>query len=155
MRAAVVNETTLARKGMDIGLGQALLLGKGEQLSGGRARPSIIADALEAVIGAIYLQYGFERARNFVLDMLIPEIEELNDGNYGDFKTMLQEKAQKVEYGISYKILEETGPDHDKVFTAGVYLQGELKGKGIGKTKKDAEQNAARLALEKWEEKNT
>jgi len=154
MRAAVVNENTLARKGMDIGLGQALFLGKGEQLSGGRTRPSIIADALEAVIGAIYLQYGFERVRNFVLDMLVPEIKELNDGNYGDFKTMLQEKAQKVEYGVYYKILEESGPDHDKVFTAGVYLQGELKGKGTGKTKKDAEQNAARFALEKWEEKN-
>jgi len=156
MRAAVVNENTLARKGMDIGLGQALFLGKGEQLSGGRTRPSIIADALVAVIGAIYLQYGFERARKFVLDMLVPEIQELNnDGNYGDFKTMLQEKAQKYDCGVYYKILEESGPDHDKVFTAGVFLQGELKGKGTGKTKKDAEQNAARLALEKWEEKNT
>lgn len=154
MRAAVVNETTLARQARSIGLGQALFLGKGEQFSGGRDRPSIIADALEAVIGAIYLQYGFKKVRKFILDMLIPEISELNEGNYGDFKTMLQEKAQKEEVDISYRILNEIGPDHDKLFTAGVYLQGELQGKGIGKTKKEAEQQAAHSALKKWEGKD-
>ncbi|RJE49209.1 MULTISPECIES: ribonuclease III [unclassified Dehalobacter] len=151
MRAAVVNETTLARKARSINLGQALFLGKGEQSSGGRDRPSIIADALEAVIGAIYLQYGFEKVRKFILDMLVPEILELNEGNYGDFKTMLQEKAQKKEYEVYYRIIEETGPDHDKRFTAGVYLHGELQGTGIGKTKKEAEQQAARFALKAWE----
>jgi len=153
MRAAVVNETTLARKAKSIDLGQALFLGKGEQSSGGRDRASIIADALEAVIGAIYLQYGFEKVRKFILNMLVPEIKELDEGNYGDFKTMLQEKAQKEEYDVSYKILDEEGPDHDKLFTAGVYVHNELKGKGTGKTKKEAEQNAARLALKKWEGK--
>ncbi|UWG96153.1 ribonuclease III [Dehalobacter sp. DCM] len=152
MRAAVVNETTLARKARSINLGQVLFLGKGEQSSGGRDRPSIIADALEAVIGAVYLQYGFEKVRKFILDMLIPEIMELNEGNYGDFKTMLQEKAQKREFEVHYKILEETGPDHDKLFTAGVYLRGELQGKGTGKTKKEAEQQAARFALKTWGE---
>ncbi|NLI91398.1 MAG: ribonuclease III [Peptococcaceae bacterium] len=154
MRAAVVNETTLARKAKSIDLGQALFLGKGEQSSGGRERPSILADALEAVIGAIYLQYGFEKVRKFILDMLVPEIKELDDGNYGDFKTMLQEKAQKIEYDVIYRIIDETGPDHDKLFTAGVYVHSELKGKGTGKTKKEAEQNAARLALKKWEGKD-
>jgi len=153
MRAAVVNETTLARKARSIDLGQALFLGKGEQYSGGRERASIIADALEAVIGAVYLQYGFEKARKFIQEMLVPDIKELDEGNYGDFKTMLQEKAQKEEQEVLYKILEETGPDHDKLFTAGVYIRGELKGKGTGKTKKEAEQNAARLALKKWEGK--
>jgi len=151
MRAAVVNESTLARNGKKIGLGKALFLGKGEQFTGGRERPSIIADALEALIGAIYLQYGFEKARKFILDMLASEIKELSKGNYGDFKTMLQEKAQKEENEVSYRILEETGPDHDKVFTAGVFIKGELKGTGTGKTKKEAEQQAAGLALEKWE----
>lgn len=154
MRAAVVNETTLARNARNIDLGQTLFLGKGEQSSGGRERASILADALEAVIGAIYLQYGFEKVRKFILGMLVPEIMELDDGNYGDFKTMLQEKAQREEYEVSYRILDETGPDHDKLFTAGVYLQGELRGKGTGKTKKEAEQFAARLALKKWEGKD-
>ncbi len=153
MRAAVVNETTLARKARSINLGQALFLGKGEQSSGGRERSSIIADALEAVIGAIYLQYGFEKARKFILDMLVPEIMELDEGNYGDFKTMLQERAQKEDCDVNYRILDEVGPDHDKLFTAGVYVDGDIKGKGTGKTKKEAEQNAARLALKKWEGK--
>lgn len=153
MRAAVVNEATLAHQAKNINLGQALFLGKGEQSSGGRERPSIIADALEAVIGAIYLQYGFEKVRKFILGMLVPKIEELDQGNYGDFKTMLQEKAQKEEYEVSYKILAETGPDHDKLFKAGVYIQNQLKGKGTGKTKKEAEQQAARTALQKWEGK--
>ena len=152
MRAAVVNETTLARRGKNIDLGKALFLGKGEQLTGGRERPSIIADALEAVIGAIYLQYGFERVRKFILDMLVPEIKELDKGNYGDFKTMLQQKAQKHDLEVAYNILEETGPDHNKLFKAGVYIQGELKGIGTGKTKKEAEQQAAGFALEQWEE---
>lgn len=155
MRAAVVNETTLARHGKNIGLGQVLFLGKGEQLTGGRERPSIIADALEAVIGAIYLQYGFEKVRKFVLDMFIPEIKKLDKGHYGDFKTMLQEKAQKQENEVEYKILEESGPDHNKLFTAGVYIQGILKGTGKGRTKKEAEQQAAELALEQWEGKDS
>lgn len=154
MRAAVVNETTLARKARDIGLGQALFLGKGEQASGGRDRPSILADALEAVIGAVYLQHGFEEVRRFILKMLISEINELNEGNYGDFKTMLQERAQKKECNVEYRILEEKGPDHDKLFTAGVFIEGSLMGKGTGKTKKEAEQHAARFALEKWEGKD-
>ncbi len=152
MRAAVVNENTLASQAKSIDLGQVLYLGKGEQYSGGRNRSSILGDALEAVIGAIYLQYGFEEVRKFILGMLIPEIKKLDEGNYGDFKTMLQERAQKEEYDVNYQIINETGPDHDKVFTAGVYIKGEVKGKGTGKTKKEAEQHAARLALQNWEE---
>ena len=112
MRAAVVNETTLACKAKEINLGNELLLGKGEQVSGGRERPSILADAWEAVVGAIYLQYGLQEARR-----------------------------------VSYRILAEEGPDHNKRFTAGVFLQGELKGKGIGRTKKEAEQKAAHQVL--------
>jgi len=84
--------------------------------------------------------------------MVVPEIKELDKGNYGDFKTMLQEKAQKHDLEVAYNILEETGPDHNKLFKAGVYIQGELKGIGTGKTKKEAEQQAAGFALEQWEE---
>lgn len=151
MRAAVVNETTLARKAHEIELGKELLLGRGEQVSGGRERPSILADAWEAVIGAIYLQYGLQEARRVILEMLIPAIQEVAKGNYGDYKTVLQERAQSEESEVSYKILAEEGPDHNKRFTAGVFINNQLRGKGVGRTKKEAEQNAAQQVLEQWE----
>jgi ribonuclease-3 len=154
MRAAVVNETTLAHKAHEIELGQELLLGKGEQVSGGRERPSILADAWEAVIGAIYLQYGLQEARRVILEMLKPSINEVAEGNYGDYKTVLQEKAQREEREVNYQILVEEGPDHNKCFTAGVFLQGNLMGKGVGRTKKEAEQHAARQVLEHWGREN-
>jgi ribonuclease-3 len=151
IRAAVVNESTLAKAAQSIKLGNSLLLGRGEQVSGGRERPSILADALEALIGAFYLQEGFDAARQFVLDMLVPIIDQVNQDHYGDFKTLLQEVAQHDEQAVNYRVLEELGPDHDKSFTSGVFIQGVLKGKGTGKTKKEAEQLAAKIALENWE----
>jgi len=154
MRAAVVNETTLARKAHEIGLGQELLLGKGELVSGGRERPSILADAWEAVIGAIYLQYGFQEARRVILELLKPSIDEVAKGNYGDYKTVLQEKAQRDEKEVSYQILLEEGPDHNKCFTAGVFVEGDLMGKGMGRTKKEAEQHAAKQVLDYWGREN-
>lgn len=154
MRAAVVNETTLAQKAQEIMLGQELLLGKGEQVSGGRERPSILADAWEAMIGAIYLQYGFQEARRVILELLKPSINEVALGNYGDYKTMLQEKAQRREKEVNYQILAEEGPDHNKCFTAGVFLQGNLMGEGMGRTKKEAEQHAAQQVLENWRREN-
>lgn len=154
MRAAVVNESTLARKANEIELGQELLLGRGEQVSGGRERPSILADAWEAVIGAVYLQYGLQEARRIVLEMLKPAIEDVAQGHYGDYKTMLQEKAQREENEVSYRILAEEGPDHNKRFTAGVFMQGKILGKGSGRTKKEAEQNAAQQVLDNWGREN-
>jgi ribonuclease-3 len=153
IRAAVVNESTLAQAARNIRLGQVLLLGRGEQVSGGRERSSILADALEAVIGAVYLQDGFNVARQFVLDMLVPIIDQVDQDHYGDYKTLLQEVAQRDDCVVCYRILDELGPDHDKSFTAGVFVRGVLKGKGTGKTKKEAEQLAARLTLENWEAK--
>lgn len=150
MRAAVVNESTLARTAKKIRLGEELLLGKGEQVSGGRERPSILADAWEAIVGAVYLQYGFQEARRVVLTLLKEEIAEVAQGNYGDYKTMLQEKAQREETEVIYRILAEEGPDHNKRFTAGVFLQGNLRGKGIGRTKKEAEQRAAQQVLDEF-----
>jgi len=150
MRAAVVNEATLARVAQNIGLGEELLLGKGELVTGGRERPSILADAWEAVIGAIYLQYGLEEARRVVIEHLKSEIEEVARGNYGDYKTVLQEWAQKDDHEVVYRILAEEGPDHNKRFTAGVFIDGQLTGQGIGRTKKEAEQRAAQEVLEKW-----
>ncbi|KJS48670.1 ribonuclease III [Desulfosporosinus sp. BICA1-9] len=154
MRAAVVNETTLARKAHEIELGQELLLGKGELVSGGRERPSILADAWEAVVGAIYLQYGLLEARRVILELLKPSIEEVAKGNYGDYKTVLQEKAQREEKEVNYQILVEEGPDHNKCFTAGVFIGGDLLGKGIGRTKKEAEQQAAQQVLDLWGSEN-
>lgn len=148
MRAAVVNEATLARIALKIELGQELLLGKGEQVSGGRERPSILADAFESIVGAIYLQYGLQEAQRIILELLKPEIAEVAEGNYGDYKTTLQEKAQREDAEVSYQILAEEGPDHNKRFTAGVFLQGVLKGQGVGRTKKEAEQRAAQHVLE-------
>ncbi|HEX3015113.1 MAG TPA: ribonuclease III [Desulfobacteria bacterium] len=152
MRAAVVNEHTLARRAKGIGLGQYLLLGKGEELSGSRERPSILADAFESLIGAIYLTEGLESTQKFVIAQLKPEIDQLAHGDYGDYKTMLQEKVQKKEGQVSYQILAESGPDHNKRFISGVFLKGQLLAKGEGRTKKEAEQAAAHAVLNNWKE---
>jgi len=147
MRAAVVNEHTLAKRARSFGLGEYLLLGKGEELSGGRERPSILADALESVIGAVYLDQGLAPTQEFVISQLGPDIEEVAHGNYGDYKTLLQEKVQKKEGQVGYNILAESGPDHDKRFVAGVFLNGKMLAQGEGRTKKEAEQAAAQIAL--------
>ncbi|GAW91070.1 ribonuclease III [Calderihabitans maritimus] len=153
MRAAVVCEPTLARKAAELGLGSYLLLGRGEELSGGRERASILADVFEAVIGALYLDKGVEDTRNFVLAYLAEEVKHIEDGGYGDYKTALQELVQKnFDDNVSYVILEETGPDHDKRFVAGVKFQERLLAKGSGRSKKEAEQKAAAVALEKIEQ---
>ncbi|HPT77818.1 MAG TPA: ribonuclease III [Candidatus Atribacteria bacterium] len=151
LRAGVVSETTLANAARDLGLGEFLLLGRGEQISGGRDRDSILADAMEAVIGAIYLDGGFERARDFVLKQLRPAIERhsTNNGQW-DSKTQLQELLQsKSATDITYEIIDERGPDHNKQFTAQVSSNGKVIGVGTGKSKKEAEQNAAHEALRK------
>jgi len=150
MRAAVVNEHTLAKRAMSFALGEYLLLGKGEELSGGRERPSILADAFEAVIGAIYLDQGLAETQDFVINQLKPDIEEVAHGNYGDYKTVLQERVQKKEGQVTYHILAESGPDHNKRFVAGVFLNGQMLAQGEGRTKKEAEQAAAQLALTRW-----
>ncbi len=152
MRAAVVNEHTLAKRAKSFGLGEFLLLGKGEELSGGRDRPSILADALEALIGAVYLDQGLTPTQEFVINLLKQDIEEVAHGNYGDYKTILQERVQKKEGQVIYNILSESGPDHNKLFVAGVFLKGQLLAQGEGRTKKEAEQAAAQLALANWKD---
>lgn len=150
MRAAVACETTLARKAAELDLGRFLLLGRGEELSGGRKRPSILADAYEALVASIYLDAGLEAARMFVWGQFSREFGKLP---YRDFKTELQEKVQR-EYGenVAYGVIEETGPDHDKRFLVGVSLQGKLLATGYGRSKKEAEQKAARAALTERQE---
>ncbi len=152
VRAGIVCEPSLALVSKELNLGEFLLMGKGEERSGGRKRPSILADAMESLIGAVYLDQGMVGAFLFILNRLAPVIQKVtrNGGLNTDFKTQLQEFAQKNSDGIlGYKIIEEHGPDHCKTFVAEVSYGGELWGSGSGRTKKEAEQAAARHALEK------
>ncbi|MDD4753852.1 MAG: ribonuclease III [Desulfitobacteriaceae bacterium] len=148
MRAAVVCEASLAERSRSLGLGKYLLLGRGEELSGGRNRSSILADVFEAVIGAVYLDAGWDVVKEFILKQLVDAIKNVDTDSYGDYKTMLQELVQKYgEESVSYLILKESGPDHHKKFVAGVTYHDRLLARGSGNSKKEAEQKAARAAL--------
>lgn len=148
-RAVIVCEPTLARSAAALGIGEYLLLGKGEASSGGRERVSILADCFEAIIGAIYLDNGFDKTASFVLKQLQADLLLIERGEYvKDFKTLLQEVVQKnTENKIIYEIIEESGPDHHKMFKVAVLVNGQKLGTGQGKSKKEAEQHAANQAL--------
>ena len=147
MRAQLVCEESLHRVAGEIGLGAHIRLGKGEEHTGGRTRTSILADATEALIAAMYLDGGMDVARGFIERYILPEL----NGEYipfGDAKTDLQELIQKKSGStLSYELVGDSGPDHDKTFTTRVLLNGESVGTGSGRTKKEAEQAAARAAL--------
>ncbi|MBP3939038.1 MAG: ribonuclease III [Clostridia bacterium] len=147
LRAATVCEKSLAGFARQLELGKYLLLGKGEILTGGRERPSIQADAFEAIIAAIYLDGGMEAARVFVLKYIDEAIRRQQ--SVKDYKTMLQEVVQRNPGElVEYVLAGETGPDHDKRFEVEVHLNSNVIGRGIGRSKKRAEQEAAREALE-------
>ncbi|MEG1930614.1 MAG: ribonuclease III [Anaerovorax sp.] len=150
MRATIVCESSLANCGRKLGVQNYLKLGKGEELTGGRQRNSIIADAMEAVIGAIYLDGGLEAARVFVLKTFEKLLKSVNTEKLNfDYKTHLQEVLQKNgEVDISYVLDHEVGPDHEKTFYVNLFFNGSLIGQGSGKSKKSAEQKAAKKALE-------
>jgi ribonuclease-3 len=147
VRASVVNSEALAEVAAELDLGRALLLGKGEDASGGREKPSILADAMEAVIGAVYLDGGWDAASEFIMRLLGERIEEGAAGPGGqDFKTRLQElAARQFDQLPRYEVRDE-GPDHAKQFFATVLLGGVRRGSGEGRSKKQAEQQAAREA---------
>lgn len=151
IRANVVCEPSLVRCAEKLNLGEHLLLGKGEENTGGRTRTSILSDAVEAVIGAIYIDGGIEEARKFVLSQMKGFIEDSVNGTiFMDYKTQLQEIVQKnSDRKISYEIIEEKGPDHNKLFVSQVKLDEVVAGTGEGRTKKEAEQMAAKSSLEK------
>lgn len=154
LRAGVVSEFTLAKIAKSMGLGKYLRLGKGEQINGGRHRDSILADAFEAIIAAIYLDGGLEPAKEFVIRQLADSIKSLSksDGSW-DSKTLLQELLQvSNKADIRYEIIAEDGPDHNKSFTAQISNNGKIIGTGQGKSKKEAEQMAAYNALKKINE---
>ncbi len=150
IRAVVVCEASLAEKARELDLGGHMYLGRGEEASGGRTRRSLLADAFEAVVGSVYLDRGMTAARDLVLRLLGPALEAAGTGGQpSDYKTALQEKLQKDDGSLSYQLLGESGPDHAKVFTVGVFLQGKALARGKGTSKKEAEQVAARKALER------
>lgn len=149
LRASLVCEKTLYKFGKSINLGKNLLLSKGEKNGGGAERPSIVSDAFEAVIAAIYLDGGFEPAKKHILRFVVPEISNQNKKPFKDYKTTLQEIVQKNPGEVlEYHMVSESGPDHDKHFVFQVHLNNNIIGKGGGRSKKEAEQNAAREALE-------
>jgi len=148
-RSALVNADTCAGIATKLGMGNYLLLSKGESKDTGRARQYILANALEALIGAIYLDQGMEKAHEFIENNFTPMIEQIiSEGSHVDSKSLFQEKAQEFE-GItpSYKTIKESGPDHEKKFTVGVYIGKDLIATGEGESKQDAEQEAAEEAL--------
>ena len=149
LRASLVCEKSLCSFSRELELGKFLNLGKGEDHNGGRERDSILADAFEAVLAAIYLDGGMESARRYVMNFVLRELKHTDDEVFKDYKTALQEIIQRnPEESVSYVLTSESGPDHDKSFTVEVRLNSNVIGCGTGKSKKQAEQRAAKQALQ-------
>ncbi|NLK74896.1 MAG: ribonuclease III [Clostridiales bacterium] len=155
MRASIVCEQTLSACARDLSIGKFLFLGKGEDATGGRERDSILSDAMEAIIGAIYLDGGFTNAKEFIRNFILSDLD--NKELFFDSKTILQEIIQNEsnKHKIKYKLISEDGPDHNKTFTIAVYVDNEEIGCGVGRTKKAAEQEAANQAIRKLQSKKT
>lgn len=149
LRASIVCEQTLSACAKDIEVGQYLLLGKGEDISGGRERDSILSDALEAIIGAIFLDGGFANAKEFIKGLILGDLKDKS--LFFDSKTILQEIIQNEnnKQKLRYKLISEEGPDHNKTFTVAVCLGNDEIACGSGRTKKAAEQEAANRAIQK------
>lgn len=151
LRAAVVNETRLARIARDLSLGEYILLGKGEEMTRGRDKNSILASTLEALLAAIYLDGGFKRAFKVISQLFSDPLETAErESFYQDFKTKLQELSQEtLKATPRYVLAREYGPDHNKIFGVKVMIEGKVAGVGAGKSKKEAEQRAAQRTLQK------
>jgi ribonuclease-3 len=150
IKSFVVSEASLSEIARGLRVDNFILIGKGEEYSGGRSKKTILADCLEAIIGAYYLDSGFPASERFVHGMLIPEINKVLENRHAkDYKTMLQEYVQKrMRTYPKYRVVQKTGPDHDKTFWIEVHVGDRSFGAGKGKNKKEAEQEAARLAYE-------
>ena len=149
IRASLVCEKSLYEFAKQIDLGEHILLGKGEENTGGRERVSILADAFEAVIAAVFLDGGLEAARRHILKFIPKDIDDRKPVSFSDHKTILQEIIQKnPEEKVEYKLVGQSGPDHNKAFKVQVRLNSNVIGTGIGRSKKEAEQMAAKEALE-------
>jgi ribonuclease III len=152
-RSSIVKTSSLALISKKLNLGEYLSLSRGEEESGGRNNPSILADTLEALFGAIFLDQGLENVKKVIcenlIEALLPKI--LNDKSYKDAKSSFQEKVQeKIKSSPLYKVIKEDGPDHAKIFTVAVLVEGKVIASGSGRNKQEAEQTAANKALENW-----
>lgn len=152
-RSALVKTTTLAEVATQLGLGEQLYMSKGEEATGGRTNPALLANTMEAIIGALYLDQGIEKVTEFVTEVLLWKVDDIVSKKlYKDPKSLLQELVQAQGLSTpSYAVLEEEGPDHNKAFIVGVYVDEKLVGTGSGKSKQLAQQEAASQALEKYE----
>ncbi|HEU0085493.1 MAG TPA: ribonuclease III [Candidatus Paceibacterota bacterium] len=154
VRSALVNTVIISEAASKLGMNNFLLLSKGEAKDNGKARQYILANTYEAYIGAVYLDQGYDKAAEFIFVSLLPNTEEIVSKKlWRDPKSLIQEKCQEyVGVTPSYRVLQESGPDHDKHFTMGIYFGGELVAEGKGKSKQEAEQKAAEAALKakKW-----
>ncbi|MBQ3352827.1 ribonuclease III [Candidatus Saccharibacteria bacterium] len=156
VRAALVRTESIGAAGLELGYEPLVRLSKGESHGSQRAHESIMADCFEAVIGAIYLDQGYDAARDFIAKHILSKIDTvLDEGLWRDPKSYVQELAQKID-GVTpvYKTLKEDGPDHDKVFTVGIYVGDSLKGTGNGHSKQEAQTVAAREAVKKYRKEN-
>jgi len=150
LRARVVNKQTLASVAKGLDIGGVVRLSRGEESSGGRERPGLLADCLEAVVGAVFLSEGWETARAFVVRILEDELQRAPEAlAHWDYRSQLQNYCQARQWPLpAFEVIGESGPDHQKKFEVSVSLHGRVAGSGSGSTKKEAEQNAARAALE-------
>ncbi len=149
VRASYVCENALYEYSMNLGLNQYIRVGHGEEKEGGKYKKAIVADIFEALIGAIYLDLGYATARKVVLNIIVPYIEDPKISFFSDYKSALQEYVQTEEKSLNYQLINEEGPAHDKTFTVEVVIDDIVYGKGVGSSKKEAEQEAAKEALEK------
>ena len=148
-RASYVCENALYKYSMDLGLNNYIRVGNGEQKDGGKFKKAIVADIFESFMAAIYLDLGFSTARRVALDIIVPYIEDPKVSFFNDYKSALQEYVQAEQDSISYKLISESGPAHDKSFKMAVVIDGIVYGEGVGSSKKEAEQEAAKVALDK------
>lgn len=156
-RAALVRTESIGESGEKLGYEPLMRLSRGEKRGSERARKQILANAFEALIGAIYIEKGYKAANEFILKHIASKLDAiLEKGSWRDAKSLLQEVAQRVDgHTPVYKVLSEEGPDHDKIFTLGVYVGNKLKGKGTGSSKQSAQQRAAEAAVEKYEKSSS
>lgn len=156
-RAALVRTESIGEAGARLGYEPLLRMSRGEKRGSDRARQQILANAFEAVVGAIYLERGYDGAADFIHKNIISKFESiLESGSWRDPKSHLQEVSQRIDnLTPHYRVMEETGPDHDKIFTLGVYVGDKLMGTGTGHSKQIAQQEAAKAALEAYQESNT
>ena len=148
IKSVVVSEKVLSEIALEINIQNLLILGKGEEKSGGRKKPAILADCMEAIIGAYYLDSGFKSVEKYVLSFMIPQIEKVFDSGIKDYKTILQEKFQKISKMCPrYELISKTGPEHAQVFSVVVHLNDMTYGPCSGNSKKQAEPEVAKLAL--------